>query len=613
MNARGKQLTDFENFKADLTKWMKNDNNPHTANFNKDAKLDGREVKYHFSISQKLDTHWTAFLWQMTKDFDINLKDKDKNLVYPDGKAVDPLFMRLFYRYFLHRYILSSSSNTNTMDKETDYKSLYEEGKFKNFDVFEKLLNDKFEVINDFEYFLDKLKTNWIQIENSINPSWSDKKWSFLDDNITQSGRVIFLAICLFLEQKKEFDVQRFRYWMRTVWNIVENSYIDSATSMIGVMKLIVELSLNSYDIYAFLENKDNRIVSISSDKSVSEERKKSSFIINNPAENWEEEFIIAEKHPFFKGAISFFITDNMPIEEFKHRREMAFLVFDENGKGINEKYKGKGHLFLRAIISRCISIEQIIGKNFTDIQEPENYLKKMLATEKVVRDATREWFSLPNEDVLFENLRKEVSKASVMTIPNDIDLQRRARKVHEDLYKNENLQKWMQQAKAIRVDWRDGKIYIFRPYSWYTRVLLDGYQNEIMSYLQTNFSCVPINCQCTIDNNSIFIPFFSGSEEVKLARKIRINEEDYEFEYKFDRKFVSVGLKKTIEISNKFENANFTSDEKDEGWICRKKYDYQEEVKSEQDIEMFVKKIEEEVFNLLNTDSLIAKLKKEA
>ena len=35
MNARGKQLTDFENFKADITKWMKDDKNQYKQEFKK--------------------------------------------------------------------------------------------------------------------------------------------------------------------------------------------------------------------------------------------------------------------------------------------------------------------------------------------------------------------------------------------------------------------------------------------------------------------------------------------------------------------------------------------------------------------------------------------------
>ena len=54
MNARGKQLTYFENFKADLIKWMKDEANPYKAEFQKNEKYDGRTVKYHLYFELKL-------------------------------------------------------------------------------------------------------------------------------------------------------------------------------------------------------------------------------------------------------------------------------------------------------------------------------------------------------------------------------------------------------------------------------------------------------------------------------------------------------------------------------------------------------------------------------
>ena len=51
MNARGKQLTDFENFKADLVGYIKNENIEH-------------EINPKESIAHKLDTTWTDIFWK---------------------------------------------------------------------------------------------------------------------------------------------------------------------------------------------------------------------------------------------------------------------------------------------------------------------------------------------------------------------------------------------------------------------------------------------------------------------------------------------------------------------------------------------------------------------
>ena len=51
MNARGKQLTDFENFKADLVGYIKNENI--------EIETDAKE-----KIAHKLDTDWTDIFWK---------------------------------------------------------------------------------------------------------------------------------------------------------------------------------------------------------------------------------------------------------------------------------------------------------------------------------------------------------------------------------------------------------------------------------------------------------------------------------------------------------------------------------------------------------------------
>lgn len=55
MNARGKQLTSYENFKADLIKWIKDVKNPFKVEFQSSATYDSRKVKYYLYFELKLD------------------------------------------------------------------------------------------------------------------------------------------------------------------------------------------------------------------------------------------------------------------------------------------------------------------------------------------------------------------------------------------------------------------------------------------------------------------------------------------------------------------------------------------------------------------------------
>lgn len=536
MNARGKQLTDFENFKADLIKWMKSDDNPYKTDFQNKVELDGREMPYYLSFSQKIDSKWSKFLGTLLKElgnneYQIEETDKSNNKLNP-GEAVDLLFIRIFYRYFLQNYYLifnakfersNKSIIITDSDEKISYETLLAEGKYQNFNAFQMILNKK-NIILAFEVFLDTLSDKWDDIKMDILPSWTlePQKWFFSKD-ITQPQRVVFMAISLSLE-KNTFDHIQFKQWMRVVWNIVENTDIDGFQPMYGTMELINELSTKSTGIYSFLSDETNSIVSQSSSNAIAEERQKSTFIINS--NTWEQIFVEAEKHPFFKGSVSFIITNDMTEDSFKHRIHLANKIFDENG--ISSDYRKNGHIFLRALISQYLQYSQIINRNFTDTDEKEHYLKKMLSSDEVVRNAIREWFDLADETALNHVLNDVVLKDSTISGWNssDVSTKERTKQVHEALYKSPHLQDWMQNknVKAFRVSWNGSHIWVSRPNSWYDWVMLDSARNEILTELCRKYNFIRLNDEQKEEKNIISvssqIDYYWGKNNISVYGK---------------------------------------------------------------------------------------------
>ena len=131
MNARGKQLTDFENLKADLIKWMKNENNIEKDFFHNRIKIHDREMPYYLSFSQKIDTTWTHFFWKETKDYDLKEKDKKGNFTHEEGKIVDKLFFQLINRYFFCKLIVGESAFLTNIISKLSKEELIE--KYKSF------------------------------------------------------------------------------------------------------------------------------------------------------------------------------------------------------------------------------------------------------------------------------------------------------------------------------------------------------------------------------------------------------------------------------------------------------------------------------------------------
>lgn len=573
MNARGKQLSDFENFKADFTKWMTT-----CEDFSQTQSYRKREMPYHMVFSNKLDNEWTDTLWQLSQKIDSK-------------PAVDALFLSLFYRWFLFEYIFESEVANKEMDKDIQFKRLEAESGYADLSLFDSLLTK--ERVERLEHILDLFSEHYETILRDSSPSWwGDTPAYFLfDKEITQPQRVVLYGVCTYLDTNTNFDKTKFGQWMRVVWNIVENTDIDSWRSAIGVLKLIQELSDHSQDIYEnYPESLKSR--SIAAD----DERRKVTFIRKDP--KWEESFIKAEKHPFLKGRIDFMIEDKMTPEEFEHRTEMVYKVFDE--KGIGDSYR-KEHLLLRAIISQYTSFEQLKNRNFTDTDENEHYLKKMLAGDGVVKKALRSWLSLESEEALKVKLMQVVDESSKMdnrSTPFET-------KMHEDLYKKPDLQNWMQNKKAIRFALHGSvSYYVSRPRSWYDWVMLDSYRDEMINAL--------VDQHTLVQPNHVEDTKYHWGLSVVLKRNVQLcSLEEVTFVYNFRedgtlRVGIAEEMKENDDCIDKLNSVLFDADDKESGWICRKKYSYKE-VTAEDEVASFLGRIEEEVFDPHNTDSLFS------
>ena len=477
MNARGKQLTDFENFKADLQDWLKK----HAGELAFEAqRYDGRALPYDMFFINKVDNEWSQCFWDILKE------QEDKNF--------DPLFLKFFYRYLLNEYILHYSGNNRNMDKEADFNELLTEDTYLGFSTFEKHLSQ--EVLENLVVLLDNISAHYDEIVEACQPSWAiPQTFNPLTSKLEQKDRTVFCALVLYLT-KKNFDKAALSGWMRVVWNIVENADIDSWRVVAGVMQLILELAAYSDNIYALLADDTVAIASLQAQSSVAEERLKAKLIQRDPA--WLALFLQAEAHPFFKGSIRFLIPDDEAMKGFRHNYEMAKIFFEPSG--IAAKYRCDGHIFLRALISQYQTLSTL-PSHMADADEKEHSLKKMLSSDDVVRAALGEWFSLAGEDEISAKLREEVSKPSPIPVgENDFD-----KKLHEKLYRETDLINWMQEKQAIR--YKDG--YISRPNSSYDWVYVYGYRNEIISELrQRGWQCEN-RCHIGPEENQTEIPYF--------------------------------------------------------------------------------------------------------
>ena len=354
MNARGEQLTSFENFKADLIGYIKkqaeNDKNW-------DALLDSQEG---FPI--KMDTSWTDIFW----------KYKSKGTC--DGRMtnhIDEIYFAFMNRFFWNelfiakdlttqKYILDIGEGDENSTKENDnisYKYLNDSDNkndydtkiaYKGLDVYEydsgeipiSFFQKMKDVMNNLSAYLKMESIPVCPWNNNFNFIPTYEKDDFgnnfeiinnASDHIlkvtilNQVQRIVFFAICKYFHHDNivKDDKESLERWLRVVWNLVsgedENGrpQIRSTQAMRTAMKFIGEL--NSHDVYNSLSNYEHELGNSDFDERCKEEIAKAKQILDingklheyNGDKTWEKIIIETEKYAFFKGTIRFLFQND--------------------------------------------------------------------------------------------------------------------------------------------------------------------------------------------------------------------------------------------------------------------------------------------------------------
>lgn len=325
MNARGKGLTDFENFRA----WL--------------------EKKHKSSLPQynwefKIDKDWMDLFW------------KTKNEV----ADVDVNFMAFFKNMALLKNTSSSTSKSDvnySLEKELiellKPNHYTPNSKYEKEDVFnENSLDYIFKILeiiaSDKEGKLDaKINEVWTETFKGK----TEKKFveSLLTDfdGLNLYHKTFFFSILKFLEAKKEASINdyteqdwaRFIDWLRVSRNLIYNSRIDDNTAYIPAIKAISNLDngkvLNiNKALYYITDDKERKNwISFFNTTQQKEECEKTHFILSEvDAFKWSELINKAENHFYFYGQIDFiFKLSNNNIQSFEVYLNKLSLLFSEN------------------------------------------------------------------------------------------------------------------------------------------------------------------------------------------------------------------------------------------------------------------------------------------
>lgn len=396
MNARGEQLTNFENFKADLIGYITKQKNENSCPMDWEKLLDPTG-----GIPISMDTKWTDVFWtNRSADFKIDeiyfaflnrffwnalfmAKGNDDKYILDLGKGDENSTKENDNTSY--KYLNNSDSGQNEYDTTISYEglSVY---KYLSGEIPLDFFNDLKIILDRYSEFLSSKPKlpEWLQCpwdtEFYFIPKYEKEKGKEIEvtDNsgntilkvthLTQVQRIVFFAVCKYFKEG-DADDGTLKNWMRVVWNLVSGedktgrSQIRNSESMRSAMERID--SLKSHDVYFSLAiltpTEDSEY-----DKRLKEEIIKARWILhtNYYIKNipWEKTIIQAESSAFFKGSIRFLYQDangNVNWNDFYIKRKKAKKYFDKNG--IKEDYRIQ---LTKALVILCNSWkDQLLNK----------------------------------------------------------------------------------------------------------------------------------------------------------------------------------------------------------------------------------------------------------
>ena len=290
MNARGKPLTVFENFKAKLEQYIATYKQPwpeYRLPFH-DGVVDGHKYFIH-----KIDTDWADLFWPYR-----NLSSEDN--------AFDDEFMNFFRLIIMIQALLDNKEQPDELAKITQEifgaAGRLKEPSLSKYDelgCFSQALIVRFIQTIDLIYGKG-LENNHIQTYLDDHSYYAEAEVfkRILSNSTNYNDKLRFFAFYSYLANNK--DLTELTNWMRVIYNLVENTITDSPADFYRALFVINDLCQIKMPILQAL--KGDYQLSVFQPAQVLEEKIKAHLILKS--KRWNEAIIEAESHTFFKGQI---------------------------------------------------------------------------------------------------------------------------------------------------------------------------------------------------------------------------------------------------------------------------------------------------------------------
>lgn len=417
MNARGKPLTPFENFKAKFEQLI--NITKYTSNPIFKLSYSGVEKKVTVAeyFSNKIDTDWANLFWKY--------RNKKTNIF-------DEQLMNLFRALAATHLAIKLAPAESTLnikfllDRKNDSITFNQLKGFKCFDEF--YIIELIELLDLLKNGEDTVKCNLnntnyyneLEAFNSIvNNSYNDAAYT---------SRIQFYAYCQYLIYwKHEAGLET---WMRVVYDLSENTGpYNNEGEFIRSIKSINKLLSVSNDILTYLSRGDD--VDGFSQVQIEEERLKATLILKDST--WADLIYSAEKElKYFKGQLSYLLsfsgitkyyltnkncnwdtsTNTALYKSFVFYVNKSKLIFDDDGL----KELG-GYIWQRALLTKGnYLINEGSNSSFLINNDRDISWKRLLLADKKGDEHKAIFVKNLMDDPAFNDIKVEVGLNQIIT-----------------------------------------------------------------------------------------------------------------------------------------------------------------------------------------------------
>ncbi|MFC4818115.1 GmrSD restriction endonuclease domain-containing protein [Flavobacterium sp. GCM10023249] len=286
MNSRGKPLTEFENFKANFSYFL------------------------HDDEKSKLDNDWYDIFWK--------LESLNESL---EIKNIDNQFYNFFHNLTLNFYVEKNDADKSFLDS------------YYLFEHYESVYHNSNSSIAHIKEILDALRT-YPDGENYFKDFIKSTSISYWE-------RVRFYALTKFFISQGEINQSNktvYENWMRVCCNLINNTLIQSPTEYYTAIRSVNQLSKGLNDVYNYILG--NNFVSGFIKNQQEEERIKVELIQKQDFD-WEKEILKIEKNLYFDGQIGFILNyakvngtyDLDTFRNYANKLDILFTNFKENNE----------------------------------------------------------------------------------------------------------------------------------------------------------------------------------------------------------------------------------------------------------------------------------------